>query len=289
MNRTSEDRWVTNADGMRLYVRDYACANPKLTLLCMHGLTRNSADFEALVDQLDPAYHVLVVDQRGRGRSDYDPKPERYNVANYVVDTWAILDHLDVKDVVLIGTSMGGLMAMLMTGMQPERIRGVVLNDVGPVVEPSGIARIQAYVGTDPRVENWTDAVALVRANNEAAFPDYGDAQWHTFARRMFTEDGDGLRLAYDPAISQAISEDQTTAVPPDLWPVFENMSKTPVLVVRGAISDILSEQTVAEMGQRHPDLASVDVPRRGHAPMLDEPDALAAIRHFLASREQYL
>lgn len=286
MHRAYEDRWVTNADGLRLYVRDYECADPKLTLLCLHGLTRNSADFEGLVDQLNPAYQVLVADQRGRGRSDYDPSPERYNVVNYVVDTWAILDHLDVADVVLIGTSMGGLMTMMMTGMQPERIRGVVLNDVGPVVEPSGIARIQGYVGKDPRVENWTDAVALVRANNEAAFPDFGDAQWQAFARRMFTEDGDGLRLAYDPAISNAISEDQTSAVPPDLWPVFENMRNTPVLVLRGALSDILSEQTVAEMGRRHPDLVSVEVPQRGHAPMLDEPEASAAIRTFLAARE---
>jgi len=286
MPRTYEEYWITNVDDLRLYVRDYGCADPRLTVLCLHGLTRNTADFEPLVGQLDPAYRVLVVDQRGRGKSDYDPKPERYNVINYVADTWTILDHLDVAEVVVIGTSMGGLMAMLMTGMQPQRIRGAVLNDVGPVVEPDGIARIQAYVGKDPRVESWTDAVALVRANNEHAFPDYEDAQWYTFARRMFIEDGDGLRLAYDPAISQAISEDQTTAVPADLWPIFENMSNTPVLVVRGALSDILSVQTVVEMGRRHPDLVSVDVPQRGHAPMLDEPEALRAIKDFLAARE---
>jgi pimeloyl-ACP methyl ester carboxylesterase len=222
------------------------------------------------------------MDQRGRGKSDYDEQAARYNVATYVADTFAVLDHFSLQDVVLIGTSMGGLMAMLMASMMPTRIRGIVLNDVGPVVEPAGIARIQSYVGTGGPVASWADASVVARSNNEIAFPDYDEAEWRTFAKRIFIEENGFLRLAYDPAISQPISDDHSSAVPADLWSVFDNLVDVPVLVIRGNTSDILAAETVAEMARRHPDLRTIEVANRGHAPILDEPEALRAINSFL-------
>jgi pimeloyl-ACP methyl ester carboxylesterase len=278
-----EDRWIDAPDGLRLYLRDYAPEDPRLTLLCLHGLTRNSADFADLAERLSDRHRVLVMDQRGRGRSDYDSDPGHYNLGVYVGDVFAALEQLALDRVVLIGTSMGGLMAMLMCQAQPDRVAGVVLNDVGPVVEAEGIRRIQSYVGKSGPVDTWQEAAALVEANNAIAYPDFGPADWLAFARQLFVEEDGRLRFAYDPDIARPMDSDQTTAVPTDLWPTFEAMTGVPTLVVRGALSDILSAQTVAEMGRRHEGLRSVEVPGRGHAPTLTEPEALEAIDAFLA------
>jgi pimeloyl-ACP methyl ester carboxylesterase len=284
-----EDHWLTRPEGLRVYARDYAQegaqSDRRPALLCLHGLTRNSADFEDLASTLCAHQRVIAVDQRGRGRSDYDPDPGNYNLLTYVADTFALLDDLQISEFGLIGTSMGGLMAMLMASQQPARIRSVVLNDVGPVVETAGIARIQNYVGKSDEITSWADAAALARANNGLAFPDLKDEDWLKFAARTFVEDEVGVpHLAYDAAISQPLVQDQTSAVPADLWPVFDAMLDIPTLVIRGATSDILSAQTVAAMATRHHNLVSVEVPGRGHAPMLDEPAALEAVQAFLAA-----
>ncbi len=225
------------------------------------------------------------MDQRGRGRSAYDPDPSRYALPTYVKDAFALMDHLALEHVAIIGTSMGGLMAMLMAAQQPGRISGIVFNDVGPVVEAEGLRRIQGYVGKGGEIASWADAVALTRANNGAAFPGLSDNEWLAFAQRIFVENEAGVPvLAYDANISQPMQADQTTAVPPDLWPVFDAMGEVPLLVVRGALSDILSRETVAQMAQRHPNTTAVEVPNRGHAPMLDEPEAMRALSEFLAA-----
>lgn len=277
------DHWHTTADGLRLYVRDYRNDHAPFAVLCLHGLTRNSADFEELADVLAPDYRVLVMEQRGRGQSDYDANPDNYQLGTYVQDALGLLDSLGLDDVALIGTSMGGLMSMTMTAMSPQRFRGLVLNDIGPVVEAAGLARIQGYVGRGGPVTTWDDAVAAARANNEVAFPDFTDAEWLAFARRLFRK-GEGGRpeLAYDPAISQPMNRDTASAVPPDMWSLFDQITAKPMLVIRGELSDILSSATVAEMARRKPDLESVDVPRRGHAPLLSEPEAERAIVRFL-------
>lgn len=282
MNRY-EDCWLTSRDGLRLYARDYPNPEAPLPILCLHGLTRNAADFETLAQSLQDRHRVIVMDQRGRGRSGYDPNPTNYNVTTYVTDTLALLDQLEITQPALIGTSMGGLMAMLMASQQPGRIRGVVLNDVGPVVDPAGITRIQSYVGRPAEITSWADAAEVARANNQIAFPDWNDDDWLAFAARTFVADESGIPVpAYDPAISQPLTEDQASAVPPDLWPVFDAMADVPTLVVRGATSDILSRETLQEMGKRHHHFASVEIPDRGHAPTLDEPQAFEAIEEFL-------
>lgn len=281
---TWSDHFHETDDGLRIHARDYAGPAAAATVVCLHGLSRNAADFEALAEHLRGRYRVLVVEQRGRGRSDRDPDPSRYEVGRYVQDTLGLLDALAIDKPVLVGTSMGGLMSMLMLAAAPERYRGAVLNDIGPVVEASGLARIAGYVGKGVPVADWNEAAAAVRASNGDAFPDYAEADWLAFARRLYRKRADGmLELDYDPAIAQPFNASEASAVPPDLWAVFDAMGTTPLLVIRGAISDILSAETVEAMQRRRPDLEAVEIARVGHAPMLDEPESLAAIDGFLA------
>ena len=270
-------------DGLHLYARDYQRDDAPLTILCMHGLTRNSADFEDLARHLHGKYRVIAADQRGRGKSAYDPDPANYHPGTYVGDMFTLLDHLDIPQVVTIGTSMGGLMSMIMCAMQPTRIAGLVINDIGPVVDPRGLARIKGYAGKSEPVASWREAAEQVREINVAAFPDNGPDDWMRFARRTFRENDQGIPvLDYDAAIAKPLDEAQDTAVPPDLWPAFEATRGRPVLVIRGENSDILAPETADQMCARHEGCTLVTIPGRGHAPMLDEPEALQAIGAFL-------
>jgi|TARA_R110000772_G_scaffold83851_4_gene177331 pimeloyl-ACP methyl ester carboxylesterase len=279
------DLWYRSSDGLRLYARDYAGPDVDAPVaLCMHGLTRNSADFAGLAPHLTQRYRVLVADQRGRGRSAYDPEPARYQPLTYVQDMFRLLDEQDVQQAVLVGTSMGGLMAMMMAAMQPARVSAIVLNDIGPEVDPAGLARIKAYVGKAEPVADWAAAVAQTRAINGDAFPTFSAEDWLRFARALYRPQaqGDGLELAYDPAIATPLAAAEDAAVPPDLWPLFDAIATLPILVLRGAHSDILSSAGLRAMQQRKPDLSVAVVSDRGHAPTLDELDARAAIDAFL-------
>jgi len=279
------EHWYTTRDGLRLFARDYPHPAPRATVLCMHGLSRNSADFEDLCPLLNRDYRVIAVDQRGRGRSQYDANPSNYHPGTYVQDMFELLAGLGIGEVIAIGTSMGGLMTMIMAALRPGLFRAAVLNDIGPVIESAGLERIKRYVGKIPPPRTWEDAAAIQRTINAQAFPDYGDADWARFARRTFRAGADGAPVpAYDPAIAQPIDSAQDSAVPPDLWPAFAGLAGVPTLVIRGELSDILSADCVREMRARKPDLQSAEIARRGHAPMLDEPQALAAIRQLLAS-----
>jgi len=283
--RKFESRRYTTVDGLSLYVRDYhsASASSDLpTVLCLHGLTRNSADFEDLAYHLSANYRVLVPDQRGRGQSQWDPNPERYTPNTYVTDTLNMLEQLHIKRVIIIGTSLGGLMAMMMTAIARDLIAGIVLNDIGPEVDPRGLSRIQSYVGRTAAVQSWQDAAASVKALNIIAFPDYDLDDWKRMAKRLYVENTQGLpELAYDPAISKPINADASSAVPPDLWPLFKDLGDIPVLVLRGEHSDILSRKCFEEMKHLLPKIQSIEVPNRGHAPALDEGAALEAIDRF--------
>ena len=283
MSAPFDDVFYAADDGLRLYARDYRHPAPQATVLCLHGLTRNSADFEPLAPALNDAFRVVAVDQRGRGRSEYDPDPSNYNALVYSRDMLSLLDHLDVERVVLIGTSMGGIISLVMGSQAKHRINGVVLNDVGPEIDARGLERIRSYVGHQAAVTTWAEAAAQVEATNGIAFPGYGPSDWDAFARRLYREGPDGVPvLAHDPAIAESLREASADAPAPDLWPAFDALDGIPILVVRGAESDILEPRVVAEMRRRRPDLVAVDVPDRGHAPMLDEPAAYDAIRAFL-------
>lgn len=283
MTARFEDHHFTSADGrLKLYARIYPGGEP--TIVLMHGLTRNSADFEALADHLAGPNRLIVPDQRGRGRSQYDDDPARYTPAVYVDDMRALLHELGTDRVVLIGTSMGGLMAMLMGAAMSDRVAGIVLNDVGPEVDARGLERIRTYVGQMPEAADWNDAAKQVERVNGDAFPDYTAADWAAFARRTMQSAPDGRPMpAYDPEIARGVSAADLTAVPPDLWPLWEALSPLPILIIRGGLSDILSVDTLDRMAQMHPGLRTVTLPNRGHAPMLDEPKAVEAIDAFLA------
>ncbi|MGR8920104.1 MAG: alpha/beta fold hydrolase [Gammaproteobacteria bacterium] len=269
-----------STDGLNLYARDYPHPEPRAVVLCMHGLTRNSADFGRVCEDLNDDYRLIAVDQRGRGRSDYDPEPANYNPQTYVRDMLGLLDHLGLERVIAIGTSMGGVISMALAATAADRLAAVVLNDIGPEIDSTGLDRIRGYVGKLAPVDSWDAAAAQVRSANAIAFPDYGEDDWLAFARNVYVEDASGRPVpAYDEAIAASISTDNTSV---DLWPLFDALRDMPVLVVRGATSDILAPACVERMQARHPDLGTVEVPQRGHAPMLDEAEAATAVRRFL-------
>jgi pimeloyl-ACP methyl ester carboxylesterase len=271
----------TSADGLSLAARDFPGPQGASTVLCLHGLTRNSRDFEELATALQGAFRVLAPDQRGRGRSSYDPRPINYNLLIQTQDVWSLLEQQGVDRCVVVGTSMGALMAIVMANARPERIAGLVLNDAGPVVDPRGLARIGGYVGKGAPVANWDEAAAALQAVHGASYPTYTPDEWRRMARATYVETSQGdLRLDYDPALAQAFAADN--GAPPDMWPAFEVLRTIPALVVRGALSDILAAETAAEMATRFPATQTVTIEDRGHAPDLSEPAAVAAIQAFL-------
>lgn len=289
LSRSFLERFYPSADKhLTLFARDYPSpddTSDKTPLLMMHGLTRNSADFEPLISHLDEDRRTIVPDQRGRGRSEYDPDPSRYRPDVYVEDMWALLDRLEVEKVICIGTSMGGLMSMVMGAQKPDRVSGIVLNDIGPAVSAAGLDRIRSYVGGGEPMADWDEAAARCEDINGDALDGLSSHGWLEFARRTCEQTDDGsIRFAYDPAISESVGEEDPATIPPDLWAMWELLSEIPLLTIRGAKSDILAPETLAEMARRHTkDFSKVEVPGRGHAPLLDEPAAVQAIRSFLS------
>ena len=288
------DRFWTapGAGGLALHARDYAAAAgpARAPVICLHGLTRNASDFETLAPHLAARGRwVLAVDVRGRGRSAWDPDPSRYVPATYAVDVLALLDALAISRAVFIGTSMGGLTTMVVGAMRPSAVAAAVINDVGPELAPEGLARITGFAGKGDPVQTWPDATAYAERVNRLAFPHYGPAQWQAFARRLFVEKDGKPVLDYDPAIAKAFApppppegEAPPPAPAPDLWPLFKGLAGRPLLTVRGGISDLLSPDILRRMREAIPDMAVAEVPDVGHAPMLDEPEALAAIDALL-------
>lgn len=274
------DVFYASADGLRLYARDYPGPDPAApVILCLPGLTRNSKDFAGLAAELCATHRVICPDQRGRGRSARDSNPQNYRPEQYVLDMACLLDVLAIEKAAVIGTSLGGLMAILMMAMYPQRIHAAVLNDVGPEIDPRGIERIAAYVGKTAAVQDWEQAVNQTAEINGAAFPDYRLADWQAMARDIYIQDGTLPILDYDGSIAQGIAAGSAA---PNLWPLFEKVSARPLLVLRGEHSDILSPATMAEMLRRLPQLRALTIPGRGHAPTLMEPMARAAIADFL-------
>lgn len=279
------DGYFTVPDGLRLHYRDYPGDKSTLPILCLHGLTRNGRDFEQLADRLSPAHRVLALDFRGRGLSDYDPDPARYNPLTYVGDVLALLDHLALDRAVFIGTSLGGLVTMTLCAFAPDRIAAAVLNDIGPQLNDVGIDRIKSYVGNGARFANWNDAAAAVAANHEHRPRGFGPEQWAVVARRMCREEGGEIRFDYDQAIALPF-ETRGPAPDVDMWPLFLKLVERPVLVTRGEYSDLLSREALDRMAAASPNVSTVEIPEVAHAPSLDEPEAVAAIEHFLAEIE---
>ena len=280
----AKDIWYRSLDGLQLYACDYCPAEPIETIVCMHGLTRNSKDFDPVVELLSEQYRVITVDLRGRGRSQWDRSPANYQPACYVQDMFILFEKLNLGDVILLGTSLGGLMSMLMSAMHPEKIKAVIVNDIGPEIHPEGLARIKSYVGKSKGVNNWAEATAQVKLINQHDFPDLSEKQWSDFALRLYRENQAGIPvLDYDPAISQPMIESEEAAAP-TLWDVFEHTANKPLLLIRGALSDILTDTIVHKMLKVKPDISYCCLSNRGHAPLLSESKAQQAIKNFLVS-----
>lgn len=285
-----ERTWASH-DGLRLSARDYAGGEgtARLPVILLHGLTRNARDFEEVAPPIAASgRRVLAVDVRGRGRSQWSPDPATYAPPTYAADVLALTRALGVGCAVFVGTSMGGLITMALNVVAPGLVAAAVLNDVGPVIGPQGLARIMSYAGGGAPVETWADAAAYAARTNGPAFPDAEPAGWDAFARRMFRE-GEGGRpvLDYDPNLAAALR-----AIPsgpaPDLWPLWDALAADgrPLLLVRGALSDVLERGTADEMARRAPQLRLAEVARVGHAPMLTEREAHAALSAFLSEVE---
>ena len=290
MTAFSERRW-TSHDGLSLFARDYAGADgvARLPVIAIHGLTRNSGDFGMIAPLIaDSGRRVLAIDVRGRGRSDRAPDPMTYSPAVYAKDVVDLMSQAGIDRAVFIGTSMGGLITMALTATQPKRVVAAILNDIGPQVDPAGLARIAAYSGMPVQIDSWADAAAYARRINGVAFPEHTEADWQAFARRTFREGTEGVPvLDYDPDIAVPIRAMGAKALVPNLWPWFRRLArKKPTLLVRGATSDLLSLAIADKMRKAAPDMDYVEVPGIGHAPMLDEPAAKAAIFQFLAGVE---
>lgn len=284
--RGVREGYVGGPDGLRLFFRDHPGPAGRVPVVCLHGLTRNGADFEDVAPRLAAAgRRVLVPDVRGRGRSGRAADPDSYRLPVYVADLRALLAAEGIGRCIVVGTSMGGLIGMMFGAAAPDMLAGLVLNDIGPEIDPAGLARIAGYAGRLGPVRDWPAAIAATREINAAALPDLGEEDWARFARRTWRAGEDGLlRPDHDPAIARGLSTGG--AAPPDLWPLFDALAGIPVLVLRGETSDILAADTVRRMRRRHPGCEAVDIPGRGHAPTLDEPDARAALATWLAARD---
>jgi len=289
--RTVRDLWIRAQDGLRLHVREESPrASAHLPVLCLPGLTRSTRDFEGVSAILagDPERprRVFALDSRGRGGSDRDPEAENYNVLSEARDALDAAVALGLGRFAVIGTSRGGLLAMLMASMRPGVVGAVVLNDIGPVIEPQGLARIKSFLEALPEPRDWDGAADALRRLAGQQFTGLDREGWMRFARTTFRDQDGRPALDFDPKILDALNGLDLTEGVPALWPQFGALVHVPVLVVRGENSDVLSEDTVRAMIGRHPRLRSVTVPGAGHAPFLTEPEAVHALRRFFEGLE---
>jgi pimeloyl-ACP methyl ester carboxylesterase len=285
------DIYWASFDDLRLHARHYPVAEGGARpAVCLPGLTRNARDFHYLASYLCNHPHrprpVYCLDYRGRGASQHDRRWENYTPFIELIDTLDFMTAQGLHQAAIIGTSRGGIIAMMMAALRPTAMGVVVLNDVGPVMETRGLARIMGYVGRMPVPRTWDDAAMMMREMNERAFPAIEAWQWEEMARATFNEKNGRPAAGYDRKLARAFGSIDLSRPVPDLWPQFMALGQFPGLVLRGANSDLLSAQTVDAMVERHPNLRTVTVPGQGHPPLLKEPETVEAIGMFLAAND---
>lgn len=279
--------FVSAQDGLRLHARDYGdAASGRLPVVCLPGLTRNSIDFHDLALFLSRHRHrprrVVAVDYRGRGLSEWDKDWRNYDVRVEVADLMAVLAALGIEEAAFVGTSRGGLVTMGLAIGRPGAIRGAVLNDVGPVIEPQGLLRIRSYVGKLPSPRDWAEAADMLKQVSGSQSPGLTNDDWLAMAKGTWREEPGGLVPTYDPALMKPLAGlDLESPIPP-LWPLFEGLKDVPVLAIRGETSDLLSRETLAAMTERHPGLETFEVPGQGHAPLLRDGPTIDRIVSFV-------
>ena len=278
----SDGYWWSN-DGLRLHYRDYAGPATRPPIVCIPGLTRNARDFEAVADRLAGQWRLICVDLRGRGDSAYAKDPMTYVPLTYLQDIEALIRELKLERLVLFGTSLGGLITMLLSMTDNGRIAGAMINDIGPVLDERGLGRIRGYVGRSQSWPTWLHAARHFAEAQRDVYPRWQLDQWLTFAKRLCKLSAGGrIVLDYDMRIAEPFKlPGGDTGF--DVWKAFGGLNGVPSLVVHGALSDLLTAETVAKMKAENSALESVTVPDVGHAPTLDEPEVADAIDRLLA------
>jgi pimeloyl-ACP methyl ester carboxylesterase len=277
------DLFWTSRDGLKLHYRDYPGRADRPVVLCLPGLTRNARDFTHVAQRIAGDWRVVCPDLRGRGDSAYARESATYNPLQYAEDLGELLAQAGIERFVAIATSLGGLLTMIMAMTVPERIAGVLLNDVGPEVSPEGLERIRGYVGQGRTFPTWMHAARALEESQAVAFPDYRISDWLDMAKRCMVVSGNGrIVFDYDMKIAEPFAQPGGEAGV-DLWPALLSLKGKPVTLLRGELSDILSPEVHRKMAKSLPGSDAVTIPRVGHAPMLDESEAVAAIDRLLA------
>lgn len=286
MGDTGRSIFVSAPDGLRLHVREYgARAAPDLPVVCLPGLTRTVADFETLAPALAESgrRRVIALDSRGRGGSEYDRNPDNYNLLVELGDLVAVLIARAVGPAVFIGSSRGGLLAMHLAVAHPIAIAGVILHDIGPVIEPKGLARLRSYVGKLPQPRNYAEGAEILSHLFRSQFPGLAAEQWLAAAQRGWQMRGGALVPTYDVRLGRTLAAIDIESPLPPLWNEFEALKRVPMLVIHGAKSDILSSDTVAAMAARHPGMETIEVADQGHVPLLEGDQMISRIAAFIA------
>lgn len=286
LDQAWKDTFVSTDDGLKLYARDYGERTwPALPVLCLPGLTRNSRDFHELAMCLSQRKksprRVISLESRGRGQSDYDPNWQNYDPQVEARDVLSAMPALGLNHIGVVGTSRGGILAMILAVTRPGVLAGVVLNDIGPVLGGKGLARIKGYVGKSPPVHSWEEAAHITKKVNEGQFPDLNNEQWMDFAKRTYIENNGAIRPDYDPNLGKPFDQMDLSKPIITLWPQFEALRKIPTLIVRGEHSDLLEPETLKEMGKRHKKMEIFEAKDEGHAPALEDAKSMGRVAEF--------
>jgi len=284
--------FVTAQDGLRLHVREYGTRTALgLPVVCLPGLARTVADFDVLAPALandgGHSRRVIAIDSRGRGQSEYDSNPENYNVAVELADVVTVLTALGIGAAVFVGSSRGGILTMLLGVAHPTAVAGVVLHDIGPVIEPKGVARIKGYVGKLPKPRSFAEGAEILRRLQSAQFPKLSAEQWLAAAQRTWKMDDGELAPTYDVHLARTLAGFDIERPLPPLWNEFGALARVSLLVIRGANSDILAVATVAAMQARHPQMQVIEIADQGHVPILEGEDLLRRLAQFVAGCER--
>ena len=284
--------FISARDGLKLHARDYGPqASLRLPVVCLPGMARTAADFHelalALAQDGTRPQRVLALDYRGRGRSDYDSDWTNYDIKVELDDLMQVLTATGIEQAVFVGTSRGGLLTMALAIARPAAIRGVVLNDVGPVIDARGLLRIRGYIGKLPSPRSFGEGAEILKRLSDQQFSALGDAEWEMMARRTWTERDGRLVTDYDPKLMKTLEELDLEAPLPVLWPYFDAIAHVPLLAIRGGNSDLLAAETLEDMARRHPDCETFTVPGQGHAPLLGSKDMIRRIGRLVERSER--